>query len=87
MCSLRYSGGCVNCYDGEMMNDFTKEELETIFLDMTHNILKYGKENVAPFYLDLRDKVESMIYNYCKHPSTNFDDGIYYCNECGYCVP
>ena len=49
------------------MNDFTKEELETIFLDMNHNILKYGKENIDPFYLNLRDKVEVMIDNYCEH--------------------
>lgn len=46
------------------MNNFTKEELEMICLDMNYNILKYGALNVASEYLDLRDKVESMIDNY-----------------------
>ena len=61
------------------MNDFTKEELETIFLDMNHSILKYGKENVAPFYLELRDKVEKMIDNYCEHETSNdgYCPGLY----------
>lgn len=61
------------------MNDFTKEELETIYLDMNHTILKYGKENVASFYLQLRDKVEKMIDNYCEHKNSWAD---VYCEDC-----
>lgn len=65
------------------MNDFTKDELGTIFLDMNHNILKHGKENVAPFYLKLRDKVESMIDNYCEHPkSYGYDSSLSQTKNC-----
>ena len=49
------------------MNDFTKEELKSIYLDMNYNILKAGKNNVDQFYLKLRDKVEAMINNFCEH--------------------
>lgn len=52
------------------MNDFTKEELQQIYLDMSHNILLYGKDRVDIFYLQLRDKIESMIDNYCEHKIT-----------------
>jgi hypothetical protein len=58
------------------MNDFTKDELETIYLDMNHSVLKYGKENVAPFYLELRDKVEKMIDNYCEHEQCGDGSGL-----------
>jgi len=53
------------------MNDFTKEELKSIYLDMNYNILKAGKNNVDQFYLKLRDKVEAMINNYCEHENEN----------------
>lgn len=52
---------------GADMNQFTKDELGSIYLDMNHNILKYGKDNIAPEYLAFRDKVEKMIDNYCEH--------------------
>lgn len=67
------------------MNDFTKDELDSIFLDMNHNILKAGKNNVAPFYLKLRDKVESMIDNYCDHRYVfrRCYDKVIYCPKCG----
>lgn len=47
------------------MKDFTKEELESIHLDMTYNILK--EKNVAPSYIELHNKIERMIENYCEH--------------------
>jgi len=66
------------------MNDFTKDELETIYLDMNHSVLKYGKENVAPFYLELRDKVENMIDNYCEHERHgDFHVCVDKCIKCG----
>lgn len=54
------------------MNDFTKDELESIYLDMNYNILKAGKNNVDQFYLKLRDKVEAMINNFCEHEKICF---------------
>lgn len=69
------------------MNYFTKEELGSIFLDMNHNILKAGKNNVAPFYLKLRDKVESMIDNYCEpnpnKPNFTQDQKDFICYQIG----
>lgn len=64
--------------DDLLMNDFTKEELEAI-----------SDELEGTLYHQLRQKIQTMIDNYheiCKHLSTNFDDGIQYCNDCGYCV-
>lgn len=64
------------------MNDFMKEELEFIYRSLKQ--LKWHKSS------DIMNKIQSMIDNYkepCKHPSTNFDEGVYYCDECGYCVP
>lgn len=71
------------------MNDFTKEELQEI-VDMANDINAGSQGHGLELHFELRDKIQSMIDNYCepcKHPSKNFDDGIYYCNECGYCVP
>ena len=50
------------------MNDFTKDELNIIYLDMTI----YAKRNTPPLkespsHLDLRNKIQSMIDNYCDH--------------------
>lgn len=67
------------------MNDFTKDELGSIFLDMNHNILKAGKNNVAPFYLKLRNKVESMIDNYCEHTETKQNSEVDYILCCSKC--
>ncbi len=49
------------------MNDFTKEELRIILLDMNINIIKTTVLTVSKSYVDLRNKVESMIDNYCEH--------------------
>lgn len=78
------------------MNQFTKSELETIYLDMNHTILKYGKGNVAKFYLELRDKVEALIDRLnCVHESNGIRYAImkisaldereyeYRCKHCG----
>lgn len=49
------------------MNEFTKEELEQLSIDMTANILKFGRNGCSEEYIALRDKIQSMIDNYCDH--------------------
>lgn len=52
------------------VNDFTKEELQIILLDMDTYINKAVILKVPKHHLELRDKVESMIDNYdkpCEH--------------------
>jgi len=80
--------GCAGIWDVIIVNDFTKGELETIYLDMNHSVLKYGKENVAPFYLELRDKVERMIDNYCEHNErvSSSDENGHMLVMCGRCA-
>lgn len=46
------------------MNDFTKEELQIILLDMDINIKKAPPLKLSPIYVELRNKVESIIENY-----------------------
>lgn len=73
------------------MNNFTRFELETIYLDMTYNIIKCGKSNIDKSYLDLRDKIERMIHDYCGHSKTHVeysddeDGASVLCSDCG-CV-
>jgi hypothetical protein len=50
-----------------MMNDFTKEDIQIIHLDMTTYINRTPMLNESPSYKALRDKVEGMIDNYCEH--------------------
>lgn len=65
------------------MNDFTKEELQIIELDMNHNILKEKILNVASSYIALRDKVELMIDNYCAHEACGEQEiFVDICNKC-----
>jgi hypothetical protein len=71
------------------MNDFTKEELQIILLEMNISINRHKDLlKVAPSYQALKDKIESMIDNYhCNHES----DGMIYtsnppknkCKKCG----
>lgn len=49
------------------MNDFTKEELQIIHLDMTIYAKKTHLLKESPSHQALRDKVQSMIDNYCEH--------------------
>ena len=64
------------------MNNFTKEELEILHIGLSLQRSNQGKQ----MFPELKEKLESMIQNYCQHKSTNFDDGIYYCDDCGVCV-
>lgn len=49
------------------MNDFTKEELQIILMDMDTYINKAVILKVPKHHLELRNKVESMIDNYCEN--------------------
>lgn len=69
------------------MNDFTKEELLIILDDVSASINRTHKPSL--FYRRLRDKIQSMIDNYCdcKIIKTMKDiDGteiVDYCANCG----
>lgn len=49
------------------MNDFTKDELQIIHLDMTIYAKKWVMLTESPVHLELRNKIQSMIDNYCEH--------------------
>lgn len=51
------------------MNDFTREQLQIILLDMNAYIYRTRTAILAesPSHKALRDKIESMIDNYCNH--------------------
>lgn len=50
------------------MNDFTRDELQIIHLDVNIEINKHrGILRPSPCHLALRDKIEAMIDNYCEH--------------------
>lgn len=55
------------------MNDFTKEELQILWLELP-----------VIHYLELKNKIQSMIDNYCEHEHLNFvgDVNGYYCKKC-----
>jgi len=59
------------------VNDFTKEELQIIHLDMTTYVNNAKPLKESPSHKELRDKVKYMIDNYCEHPET------YDCKSCG----
>jgi hypothetical protein len=73
------------------VNDFTKDELKIILLEMDivmHRTKKQGVLQISPIYFELRNKIKSMIDNYkCDHES----DGLIYtsnppqnkCKKCG----
>ena len=66
------------------MNDFTKDELEVILLDMTCIAEKNRQLKEAPFHLEIRNKLQSLIDNYCEHEwEPNPRDLEWYCSECG----
>ncbi len=62
------------------MNDFTKDELQIILLEMNISINRVeGLLKVAPSYQTLRDKIQSMIDNYCEHQETETDSCLVDC--------
>ena len=63
---------------GGLRVEFTKNELELIQNNLSWNECP----DINNQLLVLNNKLTRMIAEYCEHKSTNFDDGIYYCN-CG----
>lgn len=60
------------------MNEFTKEELIVLFLELNIAIRNWGDTKEYKDYPKLKDKIQSMIDNYtCKHES---DGNIYLSN-------
>lgn len=65
------------------MNDFTKEELQDI-LSYIRAFMGNGYDHPHDHkgYALMR-KVRGMINAQCEHKETNYDDGLYYCDDCG----
>lgn len=67
------------------MNDFTKEELQIILLDMdTYININKSILKESPSHGQLRLKIQSMIDNYCEHEWRCWDDE-YNTKECLKC--
>ncbi len=49
------------------MNDFTKEELQIVHLDMTTYVNSTPMLRESPSHKALRDKIQAMLDNYCEH--------------------
>lgn len=65
------------------MNDFTKGELQIILCDMQFYAAntKFKVLGEAVAHVELREKVERMIDNYCEHEYTSYD-GYVECKKC-----
>lgn len=67
------------------MNDFTKDELQIILLDMDTYIRQNKILKESPIHKELRLKLKAMIDNYCEHEKrVQFSDVDYViiCTEC-----
>ena len=58
------------------MNDFTKDELETLFTVMDDNKNDCGHDD------ELIDKLQSLIENYCEHEWRTSGYDALYCPKC-----
>lgn len=56
------------------MNDFTKDELLIIHLDMCTYIEQNKILKESPIHKELRLKIQSMLDNYCEHEFEPFKD-------------
>lgn len=70
--TLRYSGGCVNCYNGEMMEQLTREELELLL-----NVCLDAQCNLD----HLEMKLQRMIDDCCDHLGDDRGEDNF-CNKC-----
>lgn len=69
------------------MNDFTKDELQIILLDMDTYIRQNKILKESPIHKELRLKIQAMINNYCEHKekaATSDEDGnmVVMCGRC-----
>lgn len=71
---------------GRRMNDFTKDELQIIHLDMCTYVQQNKILKESPSHKALRDKVEAMIDKYCEHDckDTIFIRTVTACSKCDY---
>lgn len=67
------------------MNDFTKAELSVIHLAVVRDMNQFAHIlKTSPSMIELRDKLETMIDNYCEH---DWRKGVHlfndiYCTKC-----
>ncbi len=66
------------------MNDFTKDELIVLFLELNIAIRHWGDAEEYKDYPKLRAKIQSMIDNYCECPedSRMLNCGQEWCVKC-----
>lgn len=62
--------------------NLTKDELQIILLDMDINIKNAPPLRPSPIYIELRNKVESMINNYCEHHWQHGGADCIVCTKC-----
>lgn len=67
------------------MNDFTKDEWQIILLDMDTYILNSNPLTESPTHLELRNKIQSLIDNYCEHDGERISDSMMV-NICAKCL-
>lgn len=60
-------------FENNEMNDFIKEELQIIHLDMTTYVKRTPMLKESPSHKELRDKIQSMIDDYCEQKMTKLD--------------
>jgi len=58
------------------MNDFTKDELQVIYSYVLEINRKYETTDEMEL---IKDKIQSMIENYCRHVNSNIS---FYCEDC-----
>ena len=64
------------------MNDFTKGELQIIWIDMQFYANQSKPLNESPSHCELREKIADMIDNYCEHELYETSALINHCVNC-----
>jgi hypothetical protein len=67
------------------MNDFTKDELLDLYISCGFSIDEdLYKETYQKKYFQLKNKLKSMIDNYCEHIDTHvdYDMNVQRCKKC-----
>ncbi len=68
------------------MNDFTKSELTVIHIAVTRDMIQFAHIlKTSSSMLKLRDKLETMIDNYCEHQE-EYEDLNYSPMRCKKCL-
>lgn len=65
------------------MNNFTKEELEWLYHEV--EIIAHEFKHTRGMSIPIKEKLQSMIDNYCEHQnqsSMSDIDYVYYCRDC-----